>query len=480
MSLALVVVVKNIKSVVEDSLLSKLNLFDWFIFFSIIALTFMAIIYGHSRRDKGQNSQDKLLDLLLMGRSLTLPMFIATLVATWYGGIFGTAKIAYESGLYNLVTQGFFWYFSYIIFALFLLDKIGKYKAITLPQLVLTMFGKKSALLAAILNIFNLVPIAYAISLGLLIQMFTSLSLNLSITLGVLFVLSYSLTGGLRAVVFSDLVQFFVMCLSVILVAIFATVSFGFGEFSTLPSSYFSLTGGYSWLQTLVWGLIALTTLVDPNFYQRAFAATSTKVAKRGILLSTVVWLIFDISLTLGAIYARIKMPEADSKTAYFIFAFDLLPHGLRGFFLAGISATILSTLDSYLFLAGTTLSFDIFGKSTLKKKGSVKGHYLGVISIGLLSILMSTIFEGNIKMVWKTLGSLSASALLVPMMMGHLFKDKFFDYQFFLSSSLGILGALVWPFWGNQDLIDPIYIGASSSLAPMIFFLLLNRKNNC
>ena len=50
-----------------------------------------------------------------MGRKLTLPLFIATLVATWYGGIFGVAQIAFENGIYNFVTQGFFWYISRVL-----------------------------------------------------------------------------------------------------------------------------------------------------------------------------------------------------------------------------------------------------------------------------------------------------------------------------------------------------------------------------
>jgi len=46
-------------------------------------------------------------------------LFVGTLVATWYGGIFGVTFIAFEKGLYNFLTQGVFWYIAYLIFACF-------------------------------------------------------------------------------------------------------------------------------------------------------------------------------------------------------------------------------------------------------------------------------------------------------------------------------------------------------------------------
>ena len=34
-----------------------------------------------------------------MGRKMTLPIFVATLVATWYGGIFGVTALTFEKGV---------------------------------------------------------------------------------------------------------------------------------------------------------------------------------------------------------------------------------------------------------------------------------------------------------------------------------------------------------------------------------------------
>ena len=102
--------------------------------------------------------------------------------------------------------------------------------------------------------------------------------------------------------------------------------------------------------------------------------------------------------------YARAVMPEADSGQAYIFYALQVLPDGLKGFILAGILATILSTIDSYLFLAGTTVSFDLLPERFRKRK---LAHYFGVIGVGVLSLILAEFFKGNIKAVWKTLGTI-------------------------------------------------------------------------
>ena len=439
---------------------------DWIVFFSILILTIAAVVYGQyrkKRQKKGASDKEiAFLDLLLMGRQLTLPMFVATLVATWYGGIFGVTKIAFEQGIFNFITQGVFWYIAYILFAFFITHKVAKYKAITLPDLVGQMFGPKAGKLSAVFNFFNVLPIAYVISLGLLIQALFGISFLQSMIIGVTVVVLYTLYGGFRAIVFSDVVQFFVMCLGVFLILAFSYKIFGGINFlkANLPTSHFSPTGGVGIATTLVWGFIALSTLVDPNFYQRVFAAKNVKVAKRGILISTIIWVLFDICTTTGAMYARAVIPEAASDKAYLIYALQILPDGIRGLVLAGILATILSTLDSYLFIAGTTVSYDMMPK---KLKGKIYIHNFGIISVGIIAVLMGVVFKGNIKAVWKTLGSYSASCLLLPVLYGYIFPNKIKDYQFVFASILGVITVTIWRsieldgFWQN---VDELYMG--------------------
>lgn len=462
--------------------IDKLATLDWIVFFAVLLITVYSIIYGHRKKKKipEENESLSFMEYVLMGRQLTLPMFVATMVATWYGGIFGVTKIAYESGIYNFVTQGFFWYVSYLIFAIFILDKISKSNAVTLPDLIGNMFGPKSKSLSAIFNLFNVIPIAYIISLGLFLQILFGGSLVAMMMLGTVFVVIYSLFGGFRAIVYSDLIQFFAMC-SVVAIVLFISIwTYGGLEYlqSNLPESYFSPLGTNTLSQTLVWGFIALSTLVDPNFYQRCFAAVDTKTAKKGIFISTFIWCLFDICTTFGAMYAKAAI-EVPSDKAYLIYALGILPAGFKGLFLAGILATILSTLDSYLFIASTTLTYDLMPKKWRLKKSL---HHLNTICIAILAILLAIYFNGNIKAIWKTLGSYSAACLLFPVLFGYMFPKKLSDNQFIFSCILGIIGVTLWrhiglgSYWSE---IDELYIGVLCTFSGICLSMACNLLNN-
>ena len=109
-------------------LIQYLNIYDWIVFVAVLVATLLSVLWGQRLKNRlPEKEQLSAVELLLMGRSLTLPVFVATLVATWYGGIFGVTALAYEKGIYNLLTQGIFWYTSYLIFAFFLVKRIRNY-----------------------------------------------------------------------------------------------------------------------------------------------------------------------------------------------------------------------------------------------------------------------------------------------------------------------------------------------------------------
>lgn len=451
-------------------IVSYLTAADWWVFGLVLALTFAAALYGNYRKKRPKN---KALDYLIMGRQLTLPLFVATLVATWYGGIFGVNEITFNYGIYNFVTQGFFWYVAYIIFAFFIAGKVAKYQSVTLPDLAGSMFGPKSAKVAAVFTFFYITPVAYVLSLGLFLNMAFGISVWQGMLLGTLFTCLYTAWGGFKSVVFSDLVQFFVMCSAVLVVVLYSVHDFGGLSFlkANLPASHFSLTGGNGVMNTLIWGFIALATLIDPSFYQRCFAAKNPEIVKKGVLISTAVWFCFDICTTAGSLYARALLPQAEPAEAYFFYAVQLLPAGLRGFFIAGILAIILSTLNSFLFIASNTLSFDLLRN---RFKNVVLSNRVALFAVGALAIGMSYLLHGSFKEIWLTLGSYFSACLLVPILSGYIWPHRVSD-NLFVAAALSSAGAMtVWrllplnPFWSQMD---AFYIGVLTGGAILLLF---------
>ncbi len=442
---------------------------DWCVFAAVLLLTVLAAAYGTLRLKK--NSTKQALDYLLMGRQLTLPLFVATLVATWYGGIFGVSEITFNYGIFNFVTQGLFWYAAYLIFAFFIADKIAPYQSVTLPDLTNRLFGPRSARVCAWFVLFYITPVAYVLSLGMFLHMVLGISTLSGMIIGTLFAVLYTAWGGFRSVVFADTIQFAVMCVAVLLVVVFSVSTFGGLSFlqTNLPPSHFTLTGGHSWLQTVVWGFIALSTLIDPSFYQRCFAAKDVKTVKRGILIATVIWFLFDLCTTAGALYARALLPTAQAGQAYFFYAVQLLPNGLRGLFAAGILALILSTLNSFLFIAANTLSFDL-----LKNRFSrvVFSNRVALFAVGAAAIVLARLFHGSFKEIWLTVGSYFSACLLIPLLLGYLFPQRISDTLFARSA---LISATVMTVWGLLfpskwvQTIPPFYIGVAVSLVILL-----------
>jgi len=463
----------------HSTLIQFLNVYDWLVFFAVILITILSVVWGNKKKKElPEDVQLSTLELLLMGRSLTLPIFVATLVATWYGGIFGVTALTFEKGIYNLITQGIFWYGSYLIFAFLLVKRIRTYNVMTIPELAGHIFGPKAQRLTASLNFLNLLPLAYTISLGLFLRSLFGGTLFINTAVGVLIVTIWSLWGGFRAVVFSDIVQFFFMMIAVILVVVFAWASFGspLKLLASLPPTHLDWTGGEHFSTLFVWGFIALSTLVDPNFYQRVLAADTEKTAKNGIIISTVIWFIFDCFTTLGALYARMALPDAKPENAYLQFSMQIVPNGVRGLILAGILAIILSTLDAYLFNAATCVSYDFF---KLKNKFRLWHHHLALVFVAIISVFFGMQFEGRVIDVWKTMGSFSAACLLFPVLLGQWKPGIISEKSFCWAVSLGCIGIVSWKILNkiyNFSTLDEFYIGLLLTTVPLIPSLLRKK----
>lgn len=443
---------------------ASLHWLDWIVFWAVLALTFAAVWYGQRllRREAPQ-TQNSALELLLMGRGLTLPLFVPTLVATWYGGVFGVTSLTFQRGVFNFFTQGVFWYATYLIFALLLVKRVRHLEATGLADLAGVLHGPRARKLTALLAFTNLLPIAYISGLGIFIGLIFGIDWWWAALLGLLLVFGYALMGGLRAVVFSDLVQCAVMICAVWILVLVCWSEYGGLSFlrERLPESHWDPTGGSAWGELFIWGFIALGTLVDPNFHQRIQAANSTATARRGILIATGVWFCFDIATTLGGLYARAILPAANPESAYMELGLSVLPPGLKGLFLAGLLATVLSTLDSSLFTAGATLSGDLLGKAT---KRSVKG---AMFLCGFLAWVVAPLFGGSMVMVWRVVGGLAAASLVPAMVYSLWYPGKLDERGFLLSVSLGISGTLAHALYSyvHPNMLDQFYMGLICSV---------------
>ncbi len=433
---------------------------------------------GGGRR--GQGSEE----FLLANRNLSLPLFVGSLVSSWYGGLLGVGEIAYADGLVNWVSQGGFWYLAYLIFAFVLAERLARSRATTLPDQLARLHGRAAGGFATLLNYINVVPVSYVLSLGLAVRLFTGWPLWVGILVGGALGTLYSMTGGFRAMVRVQLLQFTLMCLGVASVIPFAVLRLGGADYlrASLPATHLHPAGAYGAQELAVWALIALSTLVDPGWYQRCYAARSPRVARTGILCAVGFWALFDVCTTFSGIYARAALPGVDPKLAYPLLAELVLPSGLKGLFVAGLLATIMSTFDAYVFVGGTAIGHDVIRRG-LGREGDravVAGTRAGMAATAALAALLALLFDRSIKSIWKTVGSLTTSAILVPMLLGSAgCKPRGAGLGAMLGGTLGTLGWAALRLWGPPWAlrVESLLPGLALALAGFGLGALLGRS---
>ena len=192
--------------------------------FSLIAIYFVVTfaIGVFSKKHTANGS-----DYLLASRTLTLPAFIFTLVATWYGGILGVGEFTFKYGISNWIVFGLPYYIFAILFALFLAKKIRQSKQTTISDQFYHHFGKTGGLISAILIFALVVPGAYAVALGKMIQWLTGFSYLPSLIFGVVFSIVYLFRSGFRSVIRTDLFQLLLMFFGFALLFFVAFFKFG-------------------------------------------------------------------------------------------------------------------------------------------------------------------------------------------------------------------------------------------------------------
>lgn len=452
--------------------LSSLDLIVILLFFAgIVAAGFYA----------GRNTGESQEDYILSGRKLGLFLFVLTNVATWYGGILGVGEFTYHYGIFSWVTQGLPYYIFAILFAFFFAEKIRKSSLLTIPDKIYQSFGRKPGIAAGVLIFILVSPAPYLLMMGNLVSLLFDIPLFYSLLLSLFVSIIYLVKGGYKADIITDAIEFFVMFAGFIVIVVTAYFTFGGFDFlsANLPAKHLEFTGGASPLFLIVWFLIALWTFADPGFHQRCYAAKSGKTAKWGLIISVGFWALFDFLTTATGLYSRAAIPDMDNPVLSFpLFAEHILGPGLKGLFFAALFATIMSTLNSFLFLSGVTFGRDVFGALGGNHEKVIRGNKyikygLGISSI--IAVIMSLYFESVIQ-IWYVFGSICIPALVIPILAAYYPKLGIRRGLIFPQMLASVMTGILWLilremyFTGSQLYnIEPMIIGL---LCGLIFYI--------
>lgn len=364
-------------------------------------------------------------NFLLAGRSLTLPIFVMTLVSTWYGGILGIGEFTYLYGIASWFTQGLPYYVFAALFALLLAKRVRSTNFYSIPDKLHAAYGKKTAILGAMLTFLLTLPAAYVLMLSMFLQSIFGWSLLTGMTVTAVVVYSYLYAGGLRSDVATDAVEFVLMFTGFVIIVLFAFSQYGGFNYlaENLPSTHLQWHGGLNAQYIVAWFFIALWTLVDPGFHQRCYAAKDAATAQKGILVSILFWFVFDLLTLTTGLYARAALPHlGNPPMSYPLLAETLLPPIAKGFFYISLLATIMSTLNTLALVSAQAIGRDLFlrrrtgnGHELTTSSIAVRYTRVGLVVTFLLSLVLALTVPSVIK-IWYSIGTVCIPGLLIPL----------------------------------------------------------------
>jgi SSS family solute:Na+ symporter len=407
---------------------------------AILALGFSAKLREHSA-----------LQFIAAGRSLTLPLFLATLVSTWYGGVLGIGESVQYYGLGTLLLLGCPYYLFALIYALIYARKVRNAEQISLPERLDRRFGKGPGLVGAILVFLLGLPAAHVLMLGVLTQALTGWSLGLSCVVALAAGTAFLWRGGLLADARMSILAFAMMYIGFAIITIWCLTHYPALETwkAIEPPEMLSFTGGQGLLTITTFFILGAWTLIDPGFHQRATSADSPKTAVKGILIAIGFWMLFDVMTVTTGLYA-ISLLETEITNPLLIFPVfggQVLPPGLKALFLCGMAGTILSALVGYSLVSGASFGRDFVCRI---KEGLDETKWT---RIGIGAAAVAALFLGlkvdSVVALWYSWAGAAVGALLIPVSLAYL-SGKSMSSGLIATSMIASFGvSAAWMFWG-------------------------------
>jgi len=315
-------------------------------------------------------------DYYLADRSFGPLVLMATVCATIIGGsgLMGRAGVAYSSGFKAILTAVPYLLGMFIFSGISgRISDIGiTYNIGSIPELFSRRFGKIAKIILAAMIAFTMMgTVASQVTATATIINMLGGEIGFSYEVGALIAtvvfMVYTATSGLFGVVYTDVLQFYMLIIFVYILIPVSSLNFvgGFSNFTAnLSPELFTPYIDGSILGDIVTYLVF--TMAGAEMWQRAFAAKNRKAAKKGMFLGTTIYgltiiLVYFMGVVAHQIIGSDVLATYGSTDAVVpALAIHILPIGLTGLALAGLLSVIMSTADSYLLVSVQTCVHDI------------------------------------------------------------------------------------------------------------------------
>ncbi|AJP02120.1 sodium:solute symporter [Streptomyces cyaneogriseus subsp. noncyanogenus] len=435
-------------------------------------------------------------EFLVAGRRLGPAMYSGTMAAIVLGGAstIGGVGLGYQyglSGAWMVITIGL----GLLALSVFFSARIARLKVYTVSEMLDLRYGGKAGVISGVVMwaYTLMLAVTSTIAYATIFDVLFDVNRTLAIVLGGSIVVAYSTLGGMWSITLTDMVQFVVKTIGVLLLLLPIAVvkAGGFSEMKAeLPTSYFDPLGvGGETIFTYVL-IYTFGMLIGQDIWQRVFTARNDRTAKWGGTVAGTYCLAYAVAGAIIGTAAKVLYPELGSPDdAFATIVKDELPVGVRGLVLAAALAAVMSTSSGALIACATVANNDIWSRlrgvvkraEGLSPEGEahdeVKGNRAFILLMGV-AVICAAIAVNDVVEALTVAYNLLVGGLLVPILGGLLWKRGTAQGALaaVAAGGLAVIGLMA----GYGVLAnEPVYYGLLASLAAYVAVSLATKPTD-
>jgi len=432
-------------------------------------------------------------DFLVAGRTLTAPILVGTLLASWIGSgdIFSVADLSYNHGYASLIGSAGGWLGIIIVF--FIAARVRRFGQFTVPDILEARYNKWARILATITTIVAYVTIvSYQFrGGGWVLNIITEgrVSEKQGMIIVAVFVISYTLLAGMLSVAYLDIFNGIIMIGGIFLALPFLIQHVGGLEYivSNVTPRQHSFLGNMTWIQAMGYFVPTfLLALGNGNMYQRFFSAKNEREAKKSVIGWVVGVILLGLVLqslaVVGSSYFK-GLSGSDSGKILLFVAHKGVPVVVGCALMAAITAIIISTANGFLLVPATNVIRDVYQRfidPDLSDKKMILYSRMTVIVLGAIAYSLITFFPRILDAAYAAYTVYGAG--ITPALVAVFFWKRATAAGGVLSIIGGLGTTVIWEIVNKAQGhlpfgIPAIYPALALSLFLLIFVSLISAK---
>ena len=416
----------------------QLNL-DSAIFIGFLAVNLVVGLYY------GRNVKT-IKDYALGGRNFSTVALVATTVATWASGsgFFITLSKTYSNGLYYVIASSGM-ALQLVVYGVFLIPRMKEFLGKTsIAEAMGDLYGKNVRIIVAITGIIGAVgsiAVQYK-AFGNIFNYFLGFPGNWAVIIAGCIVTIYSAFGGIRAVTFTDVLQFFTFGIAIPLISIiiwnhlYSTDNFNFANILNTPKFDYTQViniNNFEFWQMIPLLLYFIIPGMEPAFSQRIIIGKNITQVKKAFIISAVLLLVTKLLIAWIPILVFSDNPNLQANQLLSYIVDNYTYTGLKGLIIIGVTALAMSTADSYINISSVLFAHDLCRPLKISSNKELFLSRIFAIFLGIFAIILALSTDDLLTII------LTANSFYMPVVTIPLI----FTILGFRSSTLSVLIAM-------------------------------------